>query len=261
MPFKNPVHVNPSIEELWEGPAILSGTTREYDATFAGPASIKTVVSGKALLAVEGREMELRPGVLIVLGRNVPYRLIVDSFVPVRTLSLFSPELVTAQSPFYVTAEKELTQELVMEMDMGQEELLDRFICLSGFVEQQMVDSHCRLTQVASRVQTRREIIAILSRTRNYVLSNASKREGLNEIAYEAGLSPFHLHRLYRKYFGVTPYEDQIRFTCSEAENLLLSGMPAGEVALRMGFESHSAFSRAYRRTMGVAPSNVARSV
>jgi hypothetical protein len=44
------VQINPDIGRLWEAPSILSGTAKEYDASFAGPASIKTVVSGKARL-------------------------------------------------------------------------------------------------------------------------------------------------------------------------------------------------------------------
>ena len=77
----------------------------------------------------------------------------------------------------------------------------------------------------------------------------------LATLAAEAGLSPFHLHRLFVDVAGETPKAYTQRLRLSRAGVLLLtSGQSVLEIALDCGFQSHEVFARAFRKRFGMTP-------
>lgn len=81
----------------------------------------------------------------------------------------------------------------------------------------------------------------------------------LAELGRRTGASPFHLHRLYRKTWGLTPAEHRLEARLRSARRLILDGVPLAEVAAALGFADQSHLSRAFRRLMGVPPGLWAR--
>lgn len=86
----------------------------------------------------------------------------------------------------------------------------------------------------------------------------ASHREddlSLTALAERAGLSAFHLHRLFSAAAGETPKQFTLRLRLERAALLLLRDEESVlNVALECGFESHESFSRAFRRRYGTTP-------
>jgi len=77
----------------------------------------------------------------------------------------------------------------------------------------------------------------------------------LQALARHAGLSPFHLHRIFSSVAGETPKHYTLRLRLDRAAALLLtSHETALEIAMTCGFQSPEAFSRAFRRRFGVNP-------
>ncbi len=77
----------------------------------------------------------------------------------------------------------------------------------------------------------------------------------LATLAVEAGLSPFHLHRLFVDVAGETPKAYTQRLRLSRAGVLLLtSNQSVLDIALECGFQSHEVFSRAFRKRFGMTP-------
>lgn len=76
----------------------------------------------------------------------------------------------------------------------------------------------------------------------------------LAELGRRVGVSPFHLHRLYRQSFGLTPAEHRLEARLRAARRLLLDGVAIADVAAALGFSDQSHLSRAFRRLMGVPP-------
>ncbi|HEV2363912.1 MAG TPA: helix-turn-helix transcriptional regulator [Caulobacteraceae bacterium] len=78
--------------------------------------------------------------------------------------------------------------------------------------------------------------------------------------AHEAGLSRFHLLRLFRAAYGASPiaYAEAVRM--QRVRCLLTDGAgQVGEVAAALGYDSPSAFARPFRRRTGRAPGDVRR--
>jgi len=76
----------------------------------------------------------------------------------------------------------------------------------------------------------------------------------LAELGRRVGVSPFHLHRLYRATWGLTPAEHRAEARLREARRMLLAGVSPAEVAVATGFADQSHLNRVFRRLMGVPP-------
>lgn len=91
-----------------------------------------------------------------------------------------------------------------------------------------------------------------------YIESHYSTDIALADIARIAGVSPFHLARLFQAATGwsVVRYMRARRLT--EAARLLAAGAPdILDLALNSGYASHEAFNRAFREEFGVTPDDV----
>ncbi|TGL39811.1 AraC family transcriptional regulator [Leptospira perdikensis] len=79
---------------------------------------------------------------------------------------------------------------------------------------------------------------------------------GLNQIAFFTGYSDWHFHRLFKKVQGenVKEYIRRLRLE-KAAYELKITNFPILEIAIEAGFLSHEAFSKAFKRVIGVTPS------
>jgi AraC-like DNA-binding protein len=69
----------------------------------------------------------------------------------------------------------------------------------------------------------------------------------LEQIAAEAGFSPFHFHRLFRRETGLSIAEYlRSRRLCLASRMLLYSEEPIIGISLQCHFESQEAFTRAF---------------
>lgn len=96
--------------------------------------------------------------------------------------------------------------------------------------------------------------------TKTYLAGRMTERLTLGEVADAVAVSPFHLARLFRQRTGVPihRYLTRLRLRAS-LEPLAEGASDLTEVALGLGFASHSHFADAFRREFGCAPSHVRR--
>ena len=77
----------------------------------------------------------------------------------------------------------------------------------------------------------------------------------LRVLAEQAGLSTFHLHRVFQATAGETPKQYTLRLRLGRAAVMLLTGdRSVLDIALCCGFQSHEAFCRAFRKRFGRTP-------
>lgn len=78
----------------------------------------------------------------------------------------------------------------------------------------------------------------------------------LETLARAAALSPLHFHHVFRGMVGETPLELHRRLRLERAASqLATTGAPVTTVAFDAGYETHEAFTRAFRRAYAMAPS------
>ena len=79
----------------------------------------------------------------------------------------------------------------------------------------------------------------------------------LSDLAGEVGVSVFHLCRAFRAATGSTIHAYRNRLRLQRALARLADGDELTDVALDLGYSSHSHFTEAFRRLFGVTPSGV----
>jgi AraC family transcriptional regulator len=89
-----------------------------------------------------------------------------------------------------------------------------------------------------------------------YVRAHLDERLTLEGIAGVAAFSPFHFHRIFRLAFGENLNAYIVRHRMQRAAHELRHGnAPIIEIALRCGYDSPSAFGRAFARAFEMSPS------
>lgn len=89
----------------------------------------------------------------------------------------------------------------------------------------------------------------------DYIENNLDKDINFEKVAKEIGMSPFYFHRIFTGIIGISPttYIRNRRLTVA-AQEISKNNENVLDIALKYGFESHEAFSRAFKNFHGVSP-------
>jgi len=105
--------------------------------------------------------------------------------------------------------------------------------------------------------------VGVVNRAARYIADNLGQALELEDIARAAGMSKFHLHRVFEENVGTTPGRYLTGVRLKAALDLLSAPeartMSVLEVALEVGFEDASAFSRSFQRNYCLTPSALRR--
>ena len=94
-----------------------------------------------------------------------------------------------------------------------------------------------------------------IDRVMPYILAHLQDDLDLQQLAEIACLSPFHFHRLYHAVAGETVAATLARLRLHGAAIALVkTERPLTSISRRAGYGSISAFSRAFRKSYGAAP-------
>ena len=95
---------------------------------------------------------------------------------------------------------------------------------------------------------------AAVQRARDYLTDNLAANVSLEELAQVAGLSPFHLNRVFRAEFGLPPHAFQTQARLVRAKRLLALNVPISQASVETGFADQSHFTRHFKRLTGFTP-------
>ncbi len=110
---------------------------------------------------------------------------------------------------------------------------------------------HC---ETPSKVPQTKEPVAV-KRAREFLCENLSSKVSLAELSKVAGLSQYHLLRVFRETMGLPPHSYHLQQRIEHSKKLLRSGLPFAQTALQSGFSDQSHFSNTFRKYTGATPS------
>ncbi|MEW6137819.1 MAG: AraC family transcriptional regulator [Thermodesulfobacteriota bacterium] len=100
-----------------------------------------------------------------------------------------------------------------------------------------------------------------VGRAREYLHAHYGDKISLEKLSTVAGLSRYHLLRLFAREVGLPPHAYLIQVRVRKAKELMTQGMPLAEVALCTGFCDQSHLNRLFKRVVGVAPGEYSKIV
>lgn len=97
----------------------------------------------------------------------------------------------------------------------------------------------------------------LAQRAKAFIDAHFAEDVHLKEIASSVSVTPEHLSAVFRKEYGMSPYEYVIECRLSAATRLLRKGATVKEAAASVGYLDAGYFARLYRKKRGTPPSSV----
>jgi AraC-like DNA-binding protein len=256
---------------------------------FPGPLSIKSVIDGHVTWIVDGHDLVVDSNSFLVLNDGQKYSMDLDAPQAMETCcAFFSHGFVEqvahdATTPLQASLDaptrKPPSLDFLSRLHQDSTgSILPRLRSLaercsgelqpSGFEEDFLVLSEkllllyreitAEISRVpATRASTREELFRRLQAAREFIHGCADQPISLKEVAREACLSRYHMHRAFTRVFRKTPHAYLTALRLERAHAFLKSGRTVMETCLEVGFSSPSSFSRLFSGRYGVPPSAV----
>ncbi len=93
-----------------------------------------------------------------------------------------------------------------------------------------------------------------LENLKDTILDNPENMYLIEEMAKDAGISPYHMIRKFKKAFGLTPHQFQIQCKVRKAQRLLEQKKSIAEVTYEAGFYDQSHLDRCFQKIVGLSP-------
>jgi AraC-like DNA-binding protein len=107
----------------------------------------------------------------------------------------------------------------------------------------------------ALKATVRADIQQRLARAADYLHANYQHNPNLDEVCRETAISKFHFLRLFKAFYGVTPYQYLCRIRMEKATTLLATTkQPIHEISDALGFEYPNSFVKTFRKSYALSP-------
>lgn len=103
------------------------------------------------------------------------------------------------------------------------------------------------------------DLVRRIIRAKDHMTSNFQSAVDLNQIADVASFSKFHFIRLFKLFYGCTPYQYLLYVRIREAKALLHSGENVLATSIAVGFASVTSFTGLFKKITGMPPSAFVR--
>jgi AraC-like DNA-binding protein len=258
--------------------AILNGRSDGFEGGSDTPdLSLKWLPEGSAEYRSENRSYRLSGALNLLLNRGQPYRLTAgrgsETFVlffprgaadaawRAHTATADAmPEIPTAaaSSPPVLRTSLANLRAAARATTPDGEKLHELSLAVLSEIASVAATRRGQVDRVpAARRTTREELLRRLLRAEAY-LSDVGRDATLAGASSAAALSAFHLIRLFRAVYGSTPLAYAATKRLAHAYHALQSSRcPIADIALAAGYESRTAFDRAFIRQFGVTPGSV----
>lgn len=117
-----------------------------------------------------------------------------------------------------------------------------------------------RLRRLHTTIYKNQDQINAIIAVRNYIDSNYETDLNLNLLSKIQLISKYHLIRLFKKYYGLTPKQYLINKRIEKSKESLVIGMTVTETCYAVGFTSLGSFSVLFKTKTGKTPAQFKKS-
>lgn len=93
---------------------------------------------------------------------------------------------------------------------------------------------------------------------REFLAARLADKVSLDELAEAAGLSRYHMLRVFKRATGVSPHSYHLQLRVDAARRMLRQGRAIADVAMDTGFTDQSHFTNTFRQMLGATPGQYA---
>jgi AraC-like DNA-binding protein len=220
--------------------------------------------TGKGVVRIQGAELELTTGQLIIIPPGIPHKYEADQATP---WNIYWFHFAGSQASEYQKLLGINERRPTMQVADG-DALIRQFeslyaVVVSAFTDSALVQASVELSKMLCLINSLRtgrhrksrkseqRILASIE----YITNQYAAPHTLEELACNAGLSVPHYVTLFRQQTGTSPIRYLTRVRLRHACELLdLSDKPVADIARSVGYEDAFYFSRVFRNSTGHSP-------
>lgn len=238
------------------------------------------LLGGRVTYWAEGRTYDLKPGDMLLMNPMVLHRPIPDETVNdydrivlwinksyLEALSddesklyrCFENPMSENASLLHVGAGERVFMKNRLD-EMVRESYSDEFgsdICAAGILRQFMVELNRFFLSSKFESSEHKESSPLVSGVLEFIGEHYSEELSLDILAKNFFVSKYHLSHEFSREMGTSVYRYITLKRLLSARQLLLDGVPAGEVCVRCGFRDYTNFYRSFKSEYGISPVEV----
>ncbi|WP_248326407.1 helix-turn-helix domain-containing protein [Aquimarina acroporae] len=112
-----------------------------------------------------------------------------------------------------------------------------------------------KISHIKNSCYSNNKQIETIIATRHFIDNNFEKDLKLDFLSNIKFTSKYHLQRLFKRYYGLTPRQYLINKRIEKSKENLINGMTVTETCFAVGFESLGSFSKLFKTKTGKSPS------
>ena len=150
--------------------------------------------------------------------------------------------------------ENAVEEQIISEFTYAVEELMDRSTTEARLIQrfQDAIEYYFRKVLE----QRRQNGSASIREAKQYLAEHYRENPSLEEVADRVGMSPTYLSAMFKKEVGIGFSDYLIQLRCEESKRLIRTTQePLAAVAEAVGYQDPKYFSRIFRKTVGIKPS------
>jgi AraC-like DNA-binding protein len=242
------------------------------------PFSAKFVTAGKEIYYTGRKKTEVTGNMYLLGNAAAEAPIIIDSYTPVKGICIdLDTELIDEVASYhfnhdakgliikgketynkYNTANTNLGlafNRLQPLLNLSFTKTEELFYMLAECMLKDRIDIYSQINSInALKEETKLRLYNFINDSRNYIDTHFLEDITLQLLAEEAKISSYHFIRLFKKTFGLSPYQYILKKRLSFADELLKEGSSVTETAYLTGFADIASFSKSYKKQYGVAP-------
>jgi len=99
----------------------------------------------------------------------------------------------------------------------------------------------------------------LIEKMAKYMREHYSEKVNINDMAKDEFISVFYFTRLFKEYYGTSPYDYLVKYRINKAKGMLVEGYPVKVIAQNCGFGNTNNFSRIFKKHNHLSPDQFRR--
>jgi AraC-like DNA-binding protein len=228
----------------WHPPRLIEPVIEEIEAIVAGRGYFE--VGGRVVDAGPGSLLWYQPGdtVIATSHETDPYETIVFRFAVTRRARVAPPAYSTWADPAECARFCRRARELFrLAVKLSQEEVVCQYARLFWEAQEHL------------RRGSQERLPASLRRVQVLIATRYADPWDVEQLAAAAGVSPSHLHLLFRRHLDTSPTQCLLQQRLLKAQDILAhSDSSVKEVCFAVGFRDFAHFCARFKRQTGMSP-------
>lgn len=113
---------------------------------------------------------------------------------------------------------------------------------------------HRQVIQMTKELYPKDYLIKQVIKAKHFIDDHFAENIDLNNMAVEAHFSKFHFIRLFKSFYGESPYQYLISVRIENAKQLLQQNNCVTDVCFSVGFDSIPSFTLLFKKITGYTP-------